>query len=315
MYAIFDIALDCDIPLPELPEVETADIVIKVETGLDSNGIPERLTWIHHWETLDGEVCISFAKTADTYILRFPELVDFVISQACDSICFYASSDIPPETIRHLLLDQVVPRLLGQLGKLILHASAVELPNGKSVVFVGGSGWGKSTIASSFHSNGAKLITDDCLLVEEKYGDITVVANYYGIRLFKDSSQAVFGQEQQFSRAAHYSDKKRLSIKNKDPDDSYCPIKVEAIFILTDPHTLKKRCSIEVNLTTGIKGLMTLIEQMFVLDVSDKGKIIKHFQKTVRIVSTKVPVYELKYPREYASLPLVREAVIRKFEV
>ena len=34
MYGIFDVALDSDIPLPELPEVETAKTVIRVQSGM-----------------------------------------------------------------------------------------------------------------------------------------------------------------------------------------------------------------------------------------------------------------------------------------
>jgi len=39
------------------------------------------------------------------------------------------------------------------------------LENSRSVAFLGNSGFGKSTLASSFHRNGVYLIDDDCILL------------------------------------------------------------------------------------------------------------------------------------------------------
>jgi hypothetical protein len=53
---------------------------------------------------------------------------------------------------------------LGLGGECTLHASAVE-HNGRSVVFVGGSGMGKSTLAAWACAAGAKFVCDDLLRV------------------------------------------------------------------------------------------------------------------------------------------------------
>jgi hypothetical protein len=55
--------------------------------------------------------------------------------------------------------------LLYQRGLLVLHASAVEV-EGQAVVFVGASGWGKSSLAASLHARGHKVIADDVVAVD-----------------------------------------------------------------------------------------------------------------------------------------------------
>lgn len=105
MYGIFDIALDSDIPLPELPEIETANTIIRISAGEDANTIPKQPDWFHHWADPDGEVCISIAKLRSAYLLRFLDLADILLSQSGDSLRYSLQPDAPVESIRHILLD------------------------------------------------------------------------------------------------------------------------------------------------------------------------------------------------------------------
>ena len=47
----------------------------------------------------------------------------------------------------------------------MIHASAVVLDHG-AIAFLGGSGWGKSTLANAFHREGHDLLTDDVLALD-----------------------------------------------------------------------------------------------------------------------------------------------------
>lgn len=54
---------------------------------------------------------------------------------------------------------------LGLHGECVLHASAIEI-DGRAVVFTGGSGMGKSTMAAWACSAGARFVSDDLLRVD-----------------------------------------------------------------------------------------------------------------------------------------------------
>lgn len=203
MHQIFDIALDSDISLPELPEACKVDASIRVQLGTEELRLTLDPIWFHDWKDANDKICMSCGYLENGYLLKFPGFVEFVISGSGNTIYYLPETDIPEETIRHLILDQVVPRVLGQQGRLVLHASAVSLPGRKSVAFLGNSGWGKSTMASSYHENGAYLITDDCLLIDTRESVVQVIPNYYGLRLYADSARAIFGQQDKFSNVAH----------------------------------------------------------------------------------------------------------------
>lgn len=309
MYGIFDIALDSDIPLPELPEVATANTIISITAGLDTNTIPDQLEWFHHWETPEGEVCISCARLADSYILRFPESGDFIVSRSGNSIQYFTASNIPVETIRHLLIDQIIPRILGQMGRLVIHASAVVLPNGKAVAFLGNSGHGKSTTASYFCQNGAQLMTDDCLLIENQESVVIAIPNYYGLRLFEDSIKEIFNQKYEFSDVAHYTNKKRLIPHNGKAIKLSSAEKMDAIFLLSNPSNNAPSDDVIIEPIRGARELMVLIEQMFLLDVTDMDIIAWQFQNLRKIISTKLPIYRLEFSRKHSLLPVVKDKV------
>ncbi len=120
--------------------------------------------WIHHRAGNSGDITHSLTRLGEGYLLRFPLLADFVISNDGRRIAGWAARESCRETIRHLLLDQVLPRLLSHQGHLVLHAGGVTSDHG-AIVFLGESGLGKSTLCSSFNQAGFALLSDDFLLL------------------------------------------------------------------------------------------------------------------------------------------------------
>jgi hypothetical protein len=70
----------------------------------------------------------------------------------------------PSEAQARARIRAVVPRVLALRGIHLLHASAVEL-DGALVVFTGPSGAGKTTTARAFTRAGARLVSEDLLLL------------------------------------------------------------------------------------------------------------------------------------------------------
>ena len=307
MYGIFDVVLDSDLHLPELPElsdIKAASEVFLVREGIENSISTTSLIWLHHWIDDHGEINISCAKIGGNYLLSFPNLVDFFISESGRLIHYVPMPCAAPETIRHLLLDQVVPRVLGHLGRLVIHSSAVVMPDGRCIAFVAKSGFGKSTLASSFHQKGAALITDDCLLLGEDNGNVKGIPNYYGVRLFDDSVMAVFGEKVKRTPVAHYSEKSRMRLLIQAMKHSEHP-QIEAIFLLGDPAENNSEDEVLISSVSGANQLMALIQEAFILDVTDKKLLKKQFRLLGKLTSKNLKIYKLQYPRNYNRLPMV----------
>ncbi len=313
MYRIFNAAIDSKLHFPELPQIpETGTLAAAIIFKLVELpfSISDKIHWFDYWYRDDAktEVVMAIARYNGQYLLRFSGMADFMLDFNHSTIECHPSPGTPVETIRHLLLDQIMPRFMGHQGDLILHASAIILSDGTGLAFLGKSGWGKSTIASSFHQNGARLVTDDGLLLEEKDGYSLGTAAYNGARLWQDSADTVFPDRYDLTTVSHYSDKKRLILH--DQDGSPPEIGVSAIFLLNDPIETASPNRIKIEPVEGADAIMAMIKRSFLLDAGDMESVARQFSSASRIAFTNPAVYSLSYPREYDNLTELRAAIL-----
>jgi len=311
MYRIFNIFLDSQVLIPELVQITNPQELDIFTFSLleDKDSDASCIDWFHHWYDSNDVIILSAARYDSGYWLRFPQLVDFEINLDEQKITAYRYTCTSDATVRHLLLDQVIPRMLGQQGKLILHAGAVTLVNGKTVAFIGQSGWGKSTLVSSFQQQGAELITDDCLMIEQGNGCVLAIPNYYGIRLFEDSIKAIYGVQKDTGDVAHYSSKRRLIMSEGRGGKDAAPLQLDAVFLLSDPKAARKPDGVNIIAARGADAMMALVRQTFVLDVTDTSLMARQFKHCGKIFDSKVTCFQLQYPRDHNTLVDVRGVI------
>ena len=208
-------------------------------------------------------------------------------------------------TIDHLLSDQVEPRILAHEGELIIHASAIRL-SGASILFVGTSGVGKSTLAASFDEPGTDLVCDDAVIVECANGQATARALYPSLRLHPDSLDALFPDRDPSLSTAHFGEKRRLTI-TEQPNDHGDPLPIAAIFALGE--TLVAQ-GIKINPLSPAEVCMALVANSFSLNPADLGLAGEKLRKA-GLIAERVPAFALDYPRDYDVLPAVRAAVLQ----
>jgi hypothetical protein len=76
----------------------------------------------------------------------------------------YSLRPIKEDLLRSFVQGPLLAGALRQRHLLVLHGSAVS-DGERVVVFLGNSGWGKSTLATYFHSCGYELVSDDIVVV------------------------------------------------------------------------------------------------------------------------------------------------------
>ena len=299
MYRIFDFSLASDIPLPELPETANSDTVINVQRGQKKFEEPE---WNHEWRDPGGEVCIRYGRPGREYLLRFPDTVDFLVSPAGDTIQYYPEANVPEVLVRHLLLDQVIPRLASHKGQLVVHASAI-IHDCKAIIFLGDTGSGKSTLAAGFCMQDYEILTDDCILLRPESNGTTCIPCYPGIRLWNDSYTAVVNDDRYLGNISYRADKQRLILQNTQS------VPLAAVFILGDANQPGQGAEISVMPVSGAIAAMDIIKQSFVLDVHDKGNTGILFAVASGIANSGLPIYRLGYPRDFKMLNGVLETI------
>lgn len=309
-YRICDYTFRSNVPIPELVPGDNEQPEFTFQLCAGTGDFSESYRWLNHWYSLDGSIWLTFARLEAGYLLRFPTLADFVVSADARAICCYLRANCPPETMRHLLLNQVIPIVLSHLGKLVLHASACATPQG-AIAFMGMTGSGKSTLAASFGLGGFAVLTDDCLLVEEQDGVIKTVPSYPGLRLWPETVAALFEQEPVLQPLAHYTDKKRLLFDQKELD---VPLSLRAIYVLTQPENMQDVTGVTITPLVASEALLETVKHTFQLDVTDRQKLGQAFRRYEWLAKS-VPFFRLAFPREHAFLSAVNEAILNHFDI
>jgi len=275
---------------------------------------PSSTDWFHHWTFSDGgDTWLSFGKWEGDYLLRFPELADFLVSEDGNSVRCFPEPDIPLDTIRHLLIDQVIPLLLSQLGKHVLHAGAVVLAEG-AVAFLGKTGLGKSTLTASFCDRGFRLLTDDCLELKRQGEQLIAIPGYRGVRLWPEIVSAVFQKEPMLAPVAHYTEKLRVIPTNGHLEFSADPAPVRRVYVLAPPDQTGGTRDIRITPLTKRESLMELVKQSYRLDINDRTKLSKEFLWLTQTVALPL-FYSLAFPRDISRLPEVLEAILANVKV
>ncbi len=307
-YLMGELSINSSIHLPELECAEgiDADYTFRFYPTQYADSTPSE--WFHRWSLPNEETWLAFGKVGRDYLLRFIDLADYVIRLEQREIYCYPNPDTPLETIRHLLLDQVIPLVLSSQGKLVLHASAVATPEG-AIAFIGSTGRGKSTLAASFTKRGFPLLTDDCLLIEERDDSLFAKPSYQGLRLWPETVSALFEGEPHLDEVAHYTEKKRLGgDKNRLPFCDHA-IPLKRAYLLASVEEMDAADAITIVPIPPREALIEMVQYSYRLDINDSDRLKQDFELLSRIATLPL-FYRLSYPRNLSLLHSVQDAIL-----
>lgn len=256
------------------------------------------------WTLPDGSAWTCFHRRGADYLLRFPGLADFEVSADGRRAQVWATPRTTTGTVHQLYLNQVLPLALSRLGRLVLHASAVDI-EGQSVAFLAESGRGKSTLAAAFASAGSRFLTDDGLQIEWIDGEPAVVPSHPSIRLWEDSRLQLGGEALETAEPAEYTSKARFLAGS---GLSFCAetLPLRRVYLL-GPGTAER---ISVRAAKPAEAVMAMVRNSFVLDIAEHRMLAQHFGDITRIANLPLH-YHLDYPRRYEDLPRLRQAIAR----
>jgi hypothetical protein len=281
-YRFYDLILDSNCELPELYEVRVSGddaarartiVIERAAARLDDlDGV-----WFHEWRLPDGDPWLAAARlTSGGYLLRVSDLAAFQVDAAGARVRVFAEAHTSGATLRHLLLDQVLPLVVSHRGELVLHASAAKVDSG-AVLFVARGGSGKSTLAAALGARGAPVVGDDAITLRAHGSGLVALGAYPGLRLW----------------SADHTDKRRVGPGTSSMRFESEPTPVAAIYVL-DP---------SVNGPIGIMALasrdavIALVANAYVLDVGDRGRLARQLDLAI-LSGRAVPVRRLAYPHD-----------------
>jgi hypothetical protein len=315
-YRLYGSILSCNAPLPELNHAphplprETVDLrILFVSSGIKT---PTPTSWYRTISLPDGTPWLRCAKIALDYLLEFPDLASFVFTPSNNSIQCIPSRKTPSHTLRHLLLDQVLPLVLNYRGREVLHGAAVATPYG-TCAFIGPTGSGKSTLAASFLASGYSVLADDCVVLDARDDDLVAIPSYPGLRLWNDTVDALFGTAGRMTPVAHYTPKQRFHATVSASTFPSSSVPLTGMYLL-ESFSGRHAASVATPLARPLLGkrdaLITLLSSAFKLDIADQRMLTREFDFLHRLVS-RIPVRRLVIPKSFEALPEVRAGILQ----
>lgn len=313
-YRVCGLQLASAIPFPELRALPDAGGSAAADIEFTSSKIPaplQRGALVMTTEQADGTPWLVCTRTDAGYRFDFPGYADFFADRSGRRVTCTAHADTPPETVRHLFLDQVLPLLHNLRGGEALHASAVRVGGG-ICAFIGKSGQGKSTLAAAFQQAGNAAVCDDCLVLHAEAGGVRAEAAYPGLRLWEDSRDMLFGDAAGgHSLVSHYSAKLRIPTQEL-PEGEPGLLPLLGVYSLRREEGSPLQAPALERLSMR-DALMELIEYAFRLDLADRDMILRQMTLFERIARA-VPVRRLRMPDAMAALPAARDLVLRDLD-
>jgi hypothetical protein len=279
-YSAYNLCVHSDIELPNLaPGGDEPDVAIRLGE-LDEDELMrgprggQRVTEHLYYEPLDSDVLFSI--------------------EGGESIVLHPLKPIELEVLQGWVVGILMATLLRQRGLFVLHGSAVA-KDGAAVAFLGGSGWGKSTLAAAFTERGYHFLTDDMLVLDMTGERPRVLPGHRFIRLHTDAASRLVGEIEALPTVSSYTTK-RVRAVDRVSDEAF---PLEKVYVLdtasAEAHAVeplgRQEALLHVVLHTRSKDLLT-----------EPSVRTSHLAECARLLQ-QVPVASLRRIRSLDALP------------
>jgi hypothetical protein len=212
------------------------------------------------------------------------------------------------DSLRVYLLSQALSFSLLERGVEPLHATVVA-DAGRAVGFMGAPGMGKSTLAAEFLRAGAKVVTDDLLVVDRAGTGFVAQPGPPRIKLSPEVARRLLGKGTVDGQVTAASPKSVIPLGEGTWRAD--PVRLDRLYVLQVSHAATRRVSIRG--VSERRGFLELTRNTFNPVVVTPARLQRQF-KAASILASSLSVKTISYPRDLERLGAVREAILRDLD-
>jgi len=304
-YCVYGVTLHSDIPLA-LPTDGFGELArIELRTAPDSYFFDAQRE-LPPQDDPDSWYKFGRLRDHSSYV-RLEGVGEFLVSARGHRITARQFEEADQESFQVYLLGQALSFALVKCGFEPLHATTVVV-NDQAVVFLGESGFGKSSLAACFLEAGYCMLTDDLLILRKSAGGFLAYTGPPRIKLFPKLARRFLGNASS-NGVAMNSGTQKLILPLDRTRSSAGPVPLRAIYALVLPRETFRTHSIRFRTLSPREGFLELVKNTFNYRVLDSGRLERQFNETARVVGA-MPVKKVSYPRVLTRLPAVRDAIL-----
>jgi len=303
-YYVYGAKLRSEIPL-SLPEQGCSDLT-EVELRTAPVGyFAESIKGVSLQQGAGSWYQVGRLADGCSYV-RWEKVGEFLVSSDGKLIYCRQFDAATQESFEVYLLGRAFSFALVQSGLEPFHGTVVVV-NGEALAFLGAGGFGKSTLASYFLSQGHQILTDDLLMLRETPDGVLAYPGPSRIKLFPRTARRFLLDAAAGVRMN--PDTQKLIIPIKPAAKCTTPVPVRAVYAMAPPREVFRKQSMRSELLSPRSGFLELVKNTFNDHVLDSPRMQRQISATARLANL-LPIYRLSIPRDLARLPVLAEAML-----
>jgi hypothetical protein len=203
------------------------------------------------------------------------------------------------------LFGHVLSFVLLKKGIEPLHSTVVGTPNG-AIGILGGSGYGKSTLAAALLEAGLPLLTDDLLVLIPQSDELMAQPGLPRLKLWPEAA-ARFLPDASSEPMAPGTPKRIYPLE--PPSWTAEPRPLQALYVLRRPVTRRPTSRVTIRSIPPAKALIEVTRSTFNSILVNSGRLRGQFEFATDL-ATRLPVRSLTYPPGFQHLPHVVERLL-----
>lgn len=291
LYQAYGLTIHSELGLPELVPSTSEDIDVSIRFGRVDRA------------TMTANRLGTYLKVTPQEVAFFWEGVGGMLVRDAKEVLVDPLPGVEERLLRLPILGIIFSVILHQRGFLVLHASAAAV-NGGAAVFLGGRGWGKSTLAATLYGRGHRPISDDLVAIDLSGTMPVVIPGFPQFKLLPDAAAMALGDDPDTLPRLAYGYEKRsrraLDLFSLDP------LPLRGIYQLAlgpvpalQPLGVKDATIQLIGNSYIARGTHQLLK--------DYGAV-RHLQQCATTIA-KVPIYRLERPQSLEIVPAIADLV------
>lgn len=298
-YHLSGVDIESDLRLVSLPDAGAAPATQRLRVRVIDSAAPAPLGDVLLVREVDGVPWLSLARRDGGYLARVHGVADFTLDARGTEITCAPRDGCDLEIIEQLFIDQIFPLVLHAAGRFSFHASSVALSGFGVLAFLGATGRGKSTLASSLARAGfGAFFTDDCLAMTPSDTGVLAHPSYPSSRLWPPSAEALFRERGELPFVSPRTDKRRVAL----PMD-HQPRPLRRVYLLEEGEGAPALLPLSRR-----DALAALAAHLYRLDFLDRTRLAEELAVLERVV-TSAEVKRLAYRRDFMEIPAVHAVI------
>jgi hypothetical protein len=218
--------------------------------------------------------------------LEIPRIARFLVRGGTE-IVIDPAPGIDDDSVRVFLLGSIFGALLFQRGYLVMHGNAVRFGD-QSMICVGPSGVGKSTLAAGFLGRGYQILADDVVPIN---ADCAALPGIPRIKLWGDSAKQLQVNTAELRKVRPNMEKFNLPVVDGHFD---APVKVRWIYILSS----ENRADFKIEHIRGMNRFEPLRRNTYRLRYLDGMSMRHEHLQLCGTLAGKIRLARVTRPRE-----------------